>query len=238
MGVQWSRLADLLYPRCCPFCGSLLPFGEMAACRTCMTKVKVVEPPCCLRCGKSIESEDLEYCQDCLRLPKSYVRGFPVFEYSGGIKRGIYDFKYKNQRSYGQFFADCMYAKYKKELTSLQLDGLIPVPIHKKKRKLRGFNQTELMAKCLGKHLQVPVYAKLLKRVINTNPQKELNDKARMKNLKNAFIIGKNKLELKRVLIVDDIYTTGATIEACTKVLLEHGIEEVYYVSLAIGQGY
>ena len=72
----------------------------------------------------------------------------------------------------------------------------------------------------------------------NTVAQKELNDKARMKNLKNAFKIGRNKIELKKVLLVDDIYTSGATIEACTRILLSANAEKVYYTSVAIGKGY
>lgn len=233
-----NQLLDLIYPRCCPFCGRVLPFQGEPACKACLMKLKKVSSPHCLRCGKTIETEDLEYCQDCLKIPKSYIRGYPVFEYTGGIKKAIYDFKYKNQRVYGKFFADCMYSCYGSELLKLGLDGLVPVPIHRKKRKIRGYNQAEILARHLGKRMNVPVFSNMLVRIMNTSPQKELNDKARIKNLKNAFIIGTNKIKLKKVLLVDDIYTTGATIEACTKVLMDFGVEEVYYVSLAIGQGY
>lgn len=233
-----NQLLDLIYPRCCPFCGKVLPFQGEPACSTCFAKLKKVSSPRCLKCGKTIDNEESEYCQDCSKIPKSYVRGFPVFEYQGGMKRAIYDFKYKNQRSYASFFADCIYTCYGRELKDLNVDGIIPVPVHKKKRKQRGYNQAEMIAKQLGRRLQLPMFSNILVRVKNTNPQKELNDKARMKNLKNAFNIRTNTIKLKKVLLVDDIYTTGATIEACTKVLLDYGVEEVYYTSLAIGQGY
>lgn len=238
MKVFFQYLPDLLYPKCCPFCGTVMPFMGAPVCNNCLSQLKRVSYPQCLRCGKTIENEDLAYCNDCSKNPKSFVRGFPVFEYTGGVKKAIYDFKYNNQRSFGQVFADCMYACYKRELEQLGIDGLVPVPIHKKKRRKRGFNQAEILAYHLGNRMNVPVFPKLLRRVINTNPQKELSDKARMKNLKNAFIIGTNKIKLKKVLLVDDIYTTGATIEACTKVLLASGVEEVYYISLAIGRGF
>lgn len=238
MRYNMDMLVDLIYPRCCPFCGRVLPFQGGPACKSCFTKLKRISSPRCFRCGKALEGEEKEYCQDCIQMPKSFVRGFPVFEYTGGIKKAIYDFKYNNQRVYGKFFGDCIYSCYGDELKALNIDGMIPVPIHKKKKKIRGYNQAELIAKHLGKRLGIPVFSNLLIRVINTSPQKELNDKARMKNLKNAFIMSANKIKLKKVLLVDDIYTTGATIEACTKVLLASGVEEVYYVSLAIGQGF
>ena len=95
-----------------------------------------------------------------------------------------------------------------------------------------------MLAQRLGKDLHIATYPRYLQRVVDTNPQKELNDKERMKNLKSAFKIGENKIKLKRVLLVDDIYTSGATIEACTKALLENGTETVYYTSVAIGRGF
>lgn len=200
--------------------------------------MKRVEQPHCLKCGKTIEDEDEEYCQDCAEIPKSYNRGYPVFEYTDAIKKALYDFKYKNQRQYADFFADCIFQSYGKQLCALQLDGLVPVPVHARKKRSRGYNQAELLARELSARLQIPIYPKYLVRQINTNPQKELNDISRMKNLKNAFKIGENKIKLKKVLLVDDIYTSGATIESCTKVLLSEGVEDIYYTSVAIGKGF
>ncbi|MGN0497401.1 MAG: ComF family protein [Lachnospiraceae bacterium] len=231
-------ILDIIYPRRCPLCGELLGYGNGQVCRDCLLKLKMVEAPRCFRCGKTIDSEELEYCQDCFRIPKSYVRGYPVFNYTGNIKKALYDFKYKNQRVYSRFFCDCIYYRYKDDLKALALDGIVPVPIHKKKKKSRGYNQAELIASHLGEKLMIPVFPNYLIRVVNTNPQKELSDKERLKNLKNAFKIGTNKIKLNKVLLVDDIYTSGATIEACTRVLLESGVKEVYYTSIAIGQGF
>lgn len=233
-----KEVIDLLYPRRCPLCDTVLEFGGTQVCQSCMKKQVRITPPYCMKCGKTIEDITEEYCGDCTQLPKSYDRGFPAFAYVGDIKDAIYAFKYKNQRDYSSFFATCILEQYGKQLKELKLDGLVPVPIHRDKRKLRGYNQAEVLAKDLGKKLQVPVYPNYLLRVVNTSPQKELNDKTRLKNLKNAFKIGENKIKLKKVLLVDDIYTSGATVEACTKVLLEAGAERVYYTSVAIGKGY
>lgn len=237
-GLRGKVILDLLYPQHCPLCDEVLAFDGMQVCDSCLSVQVYVKPPYCMKCGKTIEDITEEYCGDCRQLPKSFERGFPVFAYDGGIKDALYAFKYKNQRSYGDFFADCMYKKYGEEFNSLQLDGVIPVPIHRKKRKIRGYNQAEMLARPLAKYLELPVYPAYILRVVNTNPQKELNDKIRMKNLNNAFKIGENTIKLKKVLLVDDIYTSGATIEACARVLMDAGVEKVYYTSVAIGKGY
>lgn len=233
-----DTLLNLVYPKRCPLCGNILPFKSGSVCGECFSQQKRIKPPFCMKCGKTIGDETEEYCRDCIAIPKHYTKGFPVFAYVGGIKEALYSFKYKNQREYADFFAECICAQYGDEIRTLQIDGLVSVPVHPSKKRARGYNQAEVLAKALGKQLELPVYPSYLKRVVNTNPQKELNDKTRMKNLKNAFKIGENAIKLKKVLLVDDIYTSGATIEACTRVLLEADVEEVYYTCVAIGKGY
>ena len=231
-------LLNLLYPQRCPLCHRIRPYGEMAACRDCVGKLKPVAAPGCMKCGKTIENELEEYCRDCRTIPKSFKRGFPAFLYEGAIKSSLYEFKYKNQRNYAEFYADSILGIYGREIKKAGVDGIIPVPVHPRKRKKRGYNQAELLAKDLGKRLGIRVYSHYLERCENTSPQKELNDKERLKNLKNAFKIRQNEIKLEKVLLVDDIYTSGATIEACTRVLLPAGTHTVYYTSVAIGRGY
>ncbi len=233
-----NKILDIIYPRHCPLCGKVLVYQQGNACKECLQELKRVKPPVCFRCGKHIDEEETEYCQDCMTIPKRYIRGYPVFEYSGKLKQAIYEYKYKNQRIHTDFFVDCIYHCYKNEFSTLGIDGIIPIPIHKKRKKIRGYNQAELLAKQLGNRLHIPVYPNAVIRVIHTNPQKELGDKARVKNLKNAFKLGSNTIKLNKVLLVDDIYTTGATIDACTKILMDAGVKEVYYTSIAIGKGY
>lgn len=235
-GADW--ILDLIYPKCCPLCGQVRPYKESMACKACVMQLKRVQPDRCLKCGKHLEEQDVALCGDCEKMPKSFIRGYPAFEYADPIKKALYDFKYKNQRAYAEFFAAGMYSCVGQELKELQVDGILPVPVHRRKRRKRGYNQAHLLALELGKRLEVPVCDKLLIREVDTNPQKELNDKQRLNNLKNAFKMNGNAIKLKKVLLVDDIYTSGATIESCTRVLMEAGVEEVYYTSVAIGKGY
>ena len=233
-----GRWLDLLYPVHCPLCRKVRPYGTEMVCPECRSTVEWVEEPVCMRCGKGIEREAEEDCEDCMRMPKSYMRGFPAFWYTGGVKTSLYDFKYKNQRGYAAFYSESICRRYGEQLQRLGISGIVPVPVHPHKKRVRGYNQAEVLARELGRELRVPVYPDYIKRVVDTSPQKELNDKARMKNLKNAFKIGENTIKLDRVLVVDDIYTSGATIEACAKVLLASGVQQVYYTSVAIGRGY
>ena len=127
--------------------------------------------------------------------------------------------------------------RHGKTLLGLGIDAMIPIPVHKKKLQKRGYNQAEVLAAALSDRLSIPVETELLVRAVNTEPQKRLDPEHREQNLKKAFQCTKKSVSYKKVLLVDDIYTTGATIEACTKCLQAAGIPEVYYTSVAIGTG-
>ena len=111
-------------------------------------------------------------------------------------------------------------------------DAVVPVPVHKSKYRERGYNQAEILANGIGKRLGIPVMPDFLVRSKKTLPQKQLSDKERLKNLQEAFMVNKKAgccLSMPaKVLLVDDIYTTGSTIEACTNVLLKHCVKHVY----------
>ncbi len=117
---------------------------------------------------------------------------------------------------------------------------LIPVPIHKNRYKSRGYNQAELIAKELEKIAKLPTQNRWLIRVKDTLPQKELSDKERRGNLLQAFRVNKKGLELnqipKCVILIDDIYTTGSTLEACAMALKEAGVQRVYFLCVCIGK--
>lgn len=232
------KFIDLIYPERCPVCGDVRAFGKNGICENCNTKLPWVEMPVCLKCGKMIESDEREYCDDCTRIPKSFERCYPAFNYEGNIKDSIYRFKYKNQREYACFYADCIMKRYGQELRRISFDGIIPVPVHRHKLKIRGYNQAALLAGVLGTALSTMVYPNYIVRGVDTNAQKELSDTERIKNLKNAFKIGENDVKLDTVLLVDDIYTSGATMEACTNVLQAFGTKAVYCTCIAIGRGY
>ena len=115
---------------------------------------------------------------------------------------------------------------------------ILPVPLHRKRRRQRGYNQAGIIAEEIGRQMGIPVLGNLLVRCVDTRPQKELNDKERKNNLKNAFKIVQNNVQLKRILLVDDIFTTGSTMDGAAEVLKEAGASDVYFVSVSIGRGW
>lgn len=237
MGIRMD-IWGVLFPRRCPVCDRVLKYGGEKICRKCVEKLIYIQEPRCKKCGKQILKFEEEYCYDCKKHKHLYKRGIVPFVHTGTIKKSIYGIKYKNKREYVDFYTDEIVRLYKEEIKTWKCDGIIPVPLYRKKQIKRGYNQAEIIAKGLSEKLGIPMYTDILKRVVNTKPQKELNDIQRKKNLENAFIISRNIVRLQKVILVDDIYTTGSTIDSCARVLMESGILEVYYVSLSIGTGY
>ena len=117
------------------------------------------------------------------------------------------------------------------------IQGVIPVPLHEKRYDQRGYNQAELLAESIGRETDIPCYPHYVKRCRNTLPMKTLSGEKRQNNLKKAFIIGQNDVKLDKVLLVDDIYTTGSTLDAVAKELKRNGVKKVYFLTLSIGSG-
>ena len=167
-----------------------------------------------------------------------YTQGKAVFVYEGGIRNSMYRFKYGNKREYAEFYANAALEKYGVWLNKIKAEVLIPIPKYSRKKRLRGYNQAEVFARELGRKAGILVDEHLVRRVRNTIPQKELNESQRHRNLKNAFQLTADIVEYKRVVLVDDIYTTGSTMDEVSKVLKASGVENIYYICISIGEGY
>ena len=116
-----------------------------------------------------------------------------------------------------------------------RIEAIVPVPMYSKKERYRGYNQAALFGRALSEKMDIPCIPRLMIRVKDTRPQKELNGRERENNVKNAFQSSDNVVKYKRILIVDDIYTTGATIDSAAKVLKKAGAEKVYFLTVGIG---
>ena len=194
--------------------------------------------PVCKKCGKALTDERREFCTDCGKKKHFYCQGKAVFAYEGKIKSSMYRFKYANKREYAAFYAEKAAYLYENWVREKQIEIIVPVPMYFLKKRRRGYNQAEVFAKQLGKKLNIPVDNKLVKRIRNTVPQKELNDVQRKSNLKNAFQLATDIVKYKQILLVDDIYTTGSTIDEISGVLLNAGVKNIYYICISIGSGY
>lgn len=231
-----AMVLDTVYPRVCPVCRDVVtPKGELV-CPDCRGKLPYVTEPACMGCGRPILSEQAEFCSSCERKKFSYSRGFAVFAYDDVMQQAVADFKYRNRKELADFFAAEMARGFQKKLSSLCAEALVPVPVHRVRKRYRGYNQAEVLCKLLSLKAKVPV-RELLLRDRKTTPQKELDAADRLRNLEQAISLNPAEREAgipKTVILVDDIYTTGSTAEACTRVLLRAGVSKVYLFNLCI----
>lgn len=230
-----EHVINLFFPRRCPVCGDIAqPFGELI-CPGCVKELSPVRQPACKKCGKEVEGVRLEYCHDCARRPRTFEQNFALLNYNAAASRSMSAIKYKGRREYLDFYSQAACRRFARALGRIPLDVLVPVPVHPSRRRSRGFNQAEILAEKVGRQLGIPVCPNGLKRVKKTLPQKELNQEERLLNLRQAFAPGALPEGAKTVLLVDDIYTTGSTVEACARVLRAMGAEKVYGLTLCVG---
>lgn len=224
---------EILYPRHCPVCHDIaVPRGQKI-CTSCKEKLKPITGPRCYKCSKPLESREQEYCTDCQK-PHHFDQGIGIFTYGSVLKESLFRLKYGNRQEYGIFYGQFAAQYSRKQIEIWNPQVIIPIPLHKKKLAKRGYNQAELIASALGRELGIKTDTTVLKRKIYTKPQKDLSNRERKKNLEHAFEV-RGDLPWKRILLVDDIYTTGATIDEAAKTLKKAGAEKVWFLTIGIG---
>lgn len=236
--LEYSRrtAADLLFPRRCPVCGGVaMPKGRLI-CPACLKQLSFVSSPACMKCGKEIGIREQEYCADCIRRKKSFTRGFALLNYDSRAAVSMAAVKYHNKREYLDFYARAAALRFEKQFRQAGIQVIVPVPVHASRLKTRGFNQAAVLAEKLSAELGIP-WEELLIRVKKTDPQKSLGSAERLKNLRGAFEAEQEAGKWERVLLVDDIYTTGSTAEICSRALLKTGVKQVFVFAVCIGHG-
>jgi ComF family protein len=224
---------DMLYPRRCPVCHDIAVPGGSRICNVCREKLKPITGPRCFRCSKPLKREEQEYCKDC-RKTRLFDQGIGIFPYGSVLQESLFKLKYGKRQEYGSFYGQIAAVYSREIIRNWGVEIIIPIPLHRKRMEKRGYNQAELIAEALGKTLCIPVDSRLMKRKVNTRPQKELDYRERKQNMKNAFFL-KGENRYRRILLVDDIYTTGSTIEAAAELLKRNGAENVFFLTIAMG---
>lgn len=232
--VIWlgRHMAELLYPARCPLCGKLWN----GVCPECVSELTYISAPFCMKCGKPVEAAEEEYCGDCRKISHIYTRGRGMLLYGGKVKESIHKIKYQNKREYLEFYGNEMAERLGEEIRRWEPEVLIPIPMFRRKQRKRGYNQSEILAVKLGKQLGIPVCTDALKKICDTRDQKELSHRQRRENLKHAFSTVEH-LPFQRVLLVDDVYTTGSTIDAAAKALRRSGVRKIFFVTVCVGEG-
>lgn len=228
-------VVSLLYPRRCPVCDDVLRRDEKLIHERCEKKIRAVGRTTCMKCGKPIKDKTREFCDDCVKTTHYFDRGYSIFRYRS-VSGSIYRFKYAGRREYADFYAEKAKKYLGSTIKAINPDAIIPIPMYAAKMRKRGYNQAAVLAKAIGKACNVPVYENVIIRTRNTVPMKLLDQQGRRSNLKKAFNIRRNDVKFKCIILIDDIYTTGSTIDAVAKEFRRMGVERIYFVTLAIGQ--
>lgn len=247
-----EKAIRLLYPRACPVCGDILTLKEqekLAAeeknpyiCPECMEKLDFLNGRRCFICSKPLESEEDELCRECQTVKRHFDSGYALLRHDDEARKIIYGLKYSGIRDNADFIAFEIAKRAGRLISMWQPEAFIPVPLHKVRRRERGFNQAEVIAEKLSYNLRqsgecnVPVDDSYIIRSHRTAPQKGLDPHGRRSNVRGAFEISE-KAEpgrYKTVMIIDDIFTTGATISEMAKILRKTGVSKVYFVTCSI----
>lgn len=231
-----NALVNMVFPRRCPVCDEPVPMGEGLICSRCRTKPQYITEPRCRRCGKQMMRGMTEFCHDCVQRRHVYDYGYALYDYQS-MRKSIYRFKYGKRCEYAAFYARDIWERLSDEICMMEADSIVPVPVHASRKRSRGYNQAELVAAELSRLTGIRMYENLVKRVRKTVPQKELTIQERQNNLKKAFNITTNVVKLNKTILVDDIYTTGSTLDAVALELRRHGVKSVYFIALCIGEG-
>lgn len=225
----------LFYPAYCHICGVQLDLEEQAVCRKCLAKVKHLKKPLCRRCGLELPPYARKgwLCNRCRGRKTAYDRLWVPFAYEGTVQTMLQAIKFRKKRGLIRVFGPLLESSIV-ELRKERIDFIIPVPLDRKRKRIREFNQSTLLAKEAGKLIEKPIREDILRKKKHTEPQSILSRQKRFINVKNAFGITRPSLvKGKDILLVDDIITTGSTLNECARMLKCCGAKNVYVLALA-----
>lgn len=231
----WDIFLDILFPPSpyCLTCKSALTATDFLICHDCKNKIEPLEGALCNKCGKAL-SDDSVLCCDCISEDYDFIKARSYGAYIGILKKLIYEFKYRGRQEIAEILGRLMYDLFA-SLSWPSFDYIVPVPLHQQRQRERGFNQSYLLAKFLSSKTKIPIFSGL-KRIKPTEHQTLLDKPLRKKNLAGAFAVNsKDKICGKTLLLIDDVYTTGATTGECSKALIESEAEAVYVLTCARG---
>lgn len=227
-----AGLFKLVFPPACPLCLQTLPQGSaLTFCATCLASTKPLSGACCSLCSLPFPASEnsSHLCGRCLSKTPPYRRVFAYGHYDGMLRKAIHQFKFNGKVGIDRYLAglidQCL-------TPDLEIDLVVPVPLHVSSLKKRGYNQALLLARELSRLRPWRVETKLLKKTISTPPQHDLSAEQRARNLRGAFEVVR-PLAGETVLLVDDVMTTGATVDVCSSALLQAGARDVFVVVVA-----
>ena len=230
-------IRDCIYPPLCFFCSAYCSDeNETGICSGCLSQIHYIQKPLCGRCGKPFTHEFVtEYlCGDCLNSERYFSRARAVGMYSGVLRNAVHLFKYQLKNSLARPLGTLMARRMESVLTDGSFHAVMPVPLHPKRLRSRGFNQALSLARFVSNYYSIPLDRYNLVRKRCTHSQVGLSEVKRKANVRGAFVVVKERgVQHKHILLVDDVYTSGSTVDECAKVLMNAGAQTVQILTLA-----
>lgn len=225
----FDRLIYLFYPKRCACCTVLID-TDAHICSNCRTDLKYVPTPICQKCGQTAalcECRSNRYC---------FLGCVAPFYHEGAAKQGVYQLKFGGRADCAEFFGTEMAKAVRREFPHINFDCACFVPMTFKNKLKRGTNQAQLLARRVASELNMPLYNNALVKLKQNKVQHNLSRNERIINVKGVFSAGDDDIKGKTVLLVDDIKTTGATLNECSRVLLNAGAKQVFCVTAVINR--
>lgn len=236
--VLRRRAWRFLLPADCETCGIALTDDPVPFfCRACWDRITPLEEPSCPRCHvpfasvAALSHSPSHLCSSCENRRPAFSEAWSLYAYLPPLQEAICLLKYKGKVGLVEWLAELMLKRFPE---SLDVDLIIPVPLHPTRLREREFNQSLFLAERLSRRRHIPLSYTNLVRVVHTEPQTTFSRRMRLKNLRKAFLVrNPDEVRGKRVLLVDDVYTTGTTVNECAKALRKSGSGPVFVVTLA-----
>jgi len=229
--TAWQEILDALYP---PRCAACAQVGYEHWCEDCLSRVSYIAPPVCAKCGTPIDPEG--FCPSCPVHPLLPEAVRAAAHYEGAVKEAIHRLKYAAKPAVAPALAQLLIQAWHSALSEplRAAQGVIPIPIHRERERERGFNQSVLLARHFCHAVGLPLWDDVLVRAVYRQPQVGLNAAQRAQNVKDAFrVVRSEEVAGKRVLLMDDVWTTGSTLNEAARALLQVGAAHVFALTVA-----
>jgi ComF family protein len=232
----FQAVQEVCFPVCCLACkAGLQGRPDLMFCDSCMEQVCLIQAPLCTCCGKPFDKAagQSHYCSQCLTRPFHYKQARALVQYLEPVAKAVQDFKYHAKTTGLSTFANLLNLHLQRNPLP-EVDVIVPVPLHKKRLQQRGFNQALVLARKFFPQNLKKIAPLALERWTRTQPQTGLSRADRNRNVKNAFAVRQpDIIQNQKVLLVDDVYTTGATVNECARILMQNRAREVHVLTLA-----
>jgi ComF family protein len=232
-----TGIANVLFPCRCPLCNTTIhDRPAQNICASCAARINPIRSPLCPACGVPFPAANAgdHLCGDCLLSPRAFTKARAVGRYEDVLLTAIHDFKYREKAALGKILGKMMADHDYPDFHIPSYTVIMPVPLHVSRLRERAFNQALILARAVAKKYDIPLDFTSLKRNLATRPQIALGKTERQSNVRGAFAVPEpEKVKGKKIIVIDDVYTTGSTLNECARILVKGGAAEVAALTLA-----